>query len=94
MASLYPRCMIGRTYVGDHLTVIHAKCLSSVPSSFREEDFLRFSHCKSMGANEPWRVANFDPRGMVGRIYVGDHFTLLRTTYLSSVPHGFREEDF
>ena len=47
-----------------------------------------------MGANEPWGVANFDPRGMVGRIYVGDHFMKLHTTYLSSVPHGFREEDF
>ena len=94
VANLDPRGMNDRIYVGDHLTLLHAKYLSSGPSSFREEDFLRFSHCKSMGANEPWRVANFDPRGMVGRIYVGDHFTLLRTTYLSSVPHGFREEDF
>ena len=47
-----------------------------------------------MGANEPRGVANFDPRGMVGRIYVADHFMLLHTTYLSSAPHGFREEDF
>ena len=66
----------------------------SGPCGFREEDFLRFSHCKSMGANEPWGVANFDPRGMVGRIYVDDHFTLLCTTYLSPVPHGFTEEVF
>ena len=77
------------------MTLQHAKYLRSGPSSFREEDFLRFSHCKSMGAKGPWGpVANFDPRGMVGRIYVGDHFMLLHTTYLSSVPHGFREEDF
>ena len=26
-----------------------------------------------MGANDPLGVANLDPRGMVGRIYVGDH---------------------
>ena len=47
-----------------------------------------------MGANESWGVANFDPRGMVGRIYVGDHLTLLHTKYLSSRPYGFIEEDF
>ena len=32
---------------------------------------------KSMGANEPRGVANLAPRGMVGRIYVDDHLTLL-----------------
>ena len=37
-----------------------------------------------MGANEPRGVVNFDPRGMVGRIYVGDHLTLLHTKYLSA----------
>ena len=29
-----------------------------------------FSHYMSMGANDPRLVANLDPRGMVGRIYV------------------------
>ena len=47
-----------------------------------------------MRANEPQGVANLDPRGMVSRIYVGDHLTLLQTKYLSSEPYGFREEDF
>ena len=56
--------------------------------------FKGFPIYKSMGAKGPRGVANFDPEGMVGRIYVGDHFMLLHTTYLSSVPHGFREEDF
>ena len=37
--------------------------------------FLRFSHYKSMGANEPRDLANLVPRGMVGRINVGDHLT-------------------
>ena len=53
-----------------------------------------FSHFKSMRAVEPRGVANLDPRGMVGRIYVGDHLTLLHTKYLSSGPYDFREEDF
>ena len=36
-----------------------------------EKTFLRFSYCKSMGANDPRGVANLDPRGMIGWIYVG-----------------------
>ena len=39
-------------------------------------------------------MANLDPRGMVGRVYEGDHLTLLNTKYPNSGPHGFREEDF
>ena len=35
-----------------------------------------------------------DPRGMVGRIYKEDHYTLLLTTYESSGPCGFGKEDF
>ena len=42
--------MVGRIYVGDHLTLLHTKYLSSGPHCFREEDFLSFSHYKSMGA--------------------------------------------
>ena len=34
-----------------------------------------------------------DPRGMVGRIYKEDHYTLLQTKYESSGPCGFGEED-
>ena len=38
-------------------------------------------------------MANFDSRGMVGRIiYVGDHLRLLHTKYLSFGPHGLRED--
>ena len=35
-----------------------------------------------------------DPRGMLGRIYEEDHYTLLHTIYESSGPCGFGEEDF
>ena len=51
-------------------------------------------HCKSMGANDPWGWAIFDPRGMTGRIYKLDHYTLLHTKYEGSGPCGFEEEDF
>ena len=35
--------------------------------------FLCFSHLKSMGVHDPQGVASVDPRGLIGRIYVGDH---------------------
>ena len=35
--------------------------------------FLSFYHYKSVGANDPWGVASLDPRGLIGRIYIGDH---------------------
>ena len=79
MASLDPRGLIGRVYVVDHYTLLHTKYISSGPHGFREEDFLSFSHYKSMAANDLWGVANLDSRGMVGRIYVGVHVTSLLT---------------
>ena len=48
------------------------------------EDFLSFSHYKSVGANEPRDVASLDPRGMVGRINVRDHFNLLALSLMVS----------
>ena len=48
--------------------------------------FLRFSHYKSMEANDPWGMANLDPRDLIVRIYVGDHVTLLHTKNISGGP--------
>ena len=56
--------------------------------------FLRFSYCKSMGANDLRGVASLDPSGLIGSINVEDHLTLLHTKYTSFRPCGFREEDF
>ena len=39
-----------------------------------ENFFLSFFHCKSMGVNDPRAL---DPRGLIGKIYVEDHQTLL-----------------
>ena len=92
-----PRGTVGRMYKEDHYTFLHTKYESSWPCGFREEDFffyVFFPHCKSMGANDPRGGAIFDPRGMIGRIYIEDHLTLLHTKYESSGPCGFREEDF
>ena len=75
-----------------HCYTQNMKALGLVVSE--KKIFLCFSHCKSMGANDPWGGARMDPRGMVGRIYKEDHYTLLHTKYESSGPCGFREEDF
>ena len=48
----------------------------------------------TMGDDDPRSVANLDPRGMNGRIYVEYHLILLHTKYTSFMPYGFREEDF
>ena len=47
-----------------------------------------------MGAKDHRGVANLDPRVMVGRIYVGDHWTLIHTKCIICMPHGFREDFF
>ena len=49
----------------------------------RRRSFLCLFHCKSMGANDPWGGAISDPRGMLGRIHVKLHITMLHTKYRS-----------
>ena len=87
-----PRGTVGRIYKEDHYKLLLTKYESSGPCGFGEEDFLCFSHCKSMGANDPRGGAIFDPRGMIGRIYIADHYTLLHTKYESFGPCGFGED--
>ena len=85
-----PRGTVGRIYKEDHYTLLKTKYERSGPCGF----FLCFSHCMSMGANDPRGGAIFDPRGMIGRIYIEDHLKLLHTKYESFGPCGFGEEDF
>ena len=47
-----------------------------------------------LGANDPRGGAIFDTKGMVGRIYKEDHYTLLHTKYESSGLCGFGEDFF
>ena len=61
-----------------------------------EKIFSCFSHCMSMGANDPRGSAIFYTRGMVGRIYIEDHYTMLHTKLqtMKALGRGFVEEDF
>ena len=74
-ARMDPRGTVGRIYKEDHYTLLLTKYESSGPCGFggRRRFFLCFSHCKSMGANDPRGGAIFDPRGMIGRIYIEDY---------------------
>ena len=72
-----------------HCYTQNMKALDLVVS---EKIFLCFSHCKSMGDNDPRGGAIFDPKSMVGRIYKEDHYTLLHTKHESSGQCDFGEE--
>ena len=58
-----------------------------------EKSIFKFSPKRSMGAITPQGVTSYDHKGLIGRIYVGHHLTLLHTCtkYKSSGPHGFIE---
>ena len=58
------------------------------------EFFISYSllYSKSMETKDPEGLGNYEPRDMVGKIYVGDHQTLLYTKYISCGPYGI--EDF
>ena len=48
-----------------------------------------------MEATDPGCMPNLEHRGMVGRIYVRNHWTLLYTKYICCWPNtGFREDFF
>ena len=43
---------------------------------------------------DPSGGACLDPRGLNGRIYVGNRYRMQHTEYISCVRHGLREVDF
>ena len=48
----------------------------------------------TVGDDDPRGVANLDPRGINGRIYVEYHLTLLHTKYTSLRPCGLEKKIF
>ena len=91
-----PRGIIGRIYKEDHYTLLHTKYESSGPCGFGEEFFFYVFPIVSLWemSNDPRGGYIFDPRGMVGRIYKEDHYTLLHIKYESSWPCGLGEDVF
>ena len=60
-----------------HCYIHNMKALGLVVSE--KKIFSCFSHCMSMGADDPLGSGIFYTRGMVGRIYIEDHYTMLHT---------------
>ena len=77
-AGLDPGGLTSRIYVGDQYTLLHTKYITCEPQGFTD-NFLSFSHCKTMDTLDLHVRANLDPRGLIGRIYVGDHLALHTT---------------
>ena len=75
------------------MTMLYIKYTSFVSCCCREDFFIYF-HYKYMVDNDmpgAWPV--WTP-GTIGSIYKGEYNTLVHTTYESSGPYGFGEEDF
>ena len=85
-----PRGTVGRIYKEDHYALLPTKYESSGPCGFGEDFFYVLPMTPPP---PPPGGARMDPRGMVGRIYKEDHYTLLHTKYESSGPCGFGKED-
>ena len=86
-----PMGTVGSIYKGEYYTLVHTTYESSRSYGFEEEDFFMFSNCKSKETIEPWGGAISDPRGMLIRIYVKLHITMLHTKHRSFGFCGFRE---
>ena len=78
-----PRGTVGRIYKEDYYTLLLTKYESSGPCGFGEEDFFYVLPMNPPPPPPP-RAGPYGPqghRGMVGRIYKEDHYTLLHTKY-------------
>ena len=73
------RGTVSSFYKEDYLTLLHTKYKSSRTSGFEKKTFVYFPIVSNMLANDPQGGAIFDPRGMIGRIYVEHFITLLHT---------------
>ena len=74
MACMDPRGTVGRIYKEDHYTLLPTKYESSGPCGFGEIRFFYVFPIVSLWElMTPRGGAIFDPRGMIGRIYIEDY---------------------
>ena len=84
------RVIIWTKLVEVHKVMLNTKYQSSRPSSFREQEFGRWSSLVLW----PLGRASFDPRGIIWTNFVEVHKKMLCTKYQSSRPPRFREKEF
>ena len=74
MANLGPRHWLAGFMKGIAAKHCYTQNIKALGLMVSEKNFLLcITYCKSMGANDPRGMAILDPRGMIGRIYVGYH---------------------
>ena len=85
MACMDPRGTVVSIYKGEYYTLVHTTYESSGPYGFGEEDFyvVFFPIVSLRELLTPRGGAISDPRGMLDRIYVKLHITMLHTKYRS-----------
>ena len=74
-----PRGTVGSIYKGEYYTLVHTTYKGSGPY----EDFLIFPIVSLRELLNPRGGAISDPRGVLGRIYVKLHITMLHIKYRS-----------
>ena len=95
MACMDPSGTVGSIYKGEYYTFIQTKYESSGPYGFGEDFFYVFPivSLRELLTPIPTRGAAIsDPKGMLGRIYVKLHITMLYTKYRSFGCCGFTED--
>ena len=76
------------------MIMLYIKYTSFVSCCCRKDFFIYFHYKSTVDNDMPGAWPCMDPRGTVGSIYKGEDYTLVNTTYESSGPYGFGEEDF
>ena len=92
---LIPRHIMWIKWTKFYKKMLHTENLSSIPSSFREEEFWSWSSlflCSNLWP--PGSGVSFDPKGIIWIKLIKVHKEMLNTKYQSSNPSNFREEEF
>ena len=74
--------------------MLHTKNLSSIPSSFRGEEFWSWSSLFLCSTLWPRCGVSFNSKGIIWMRLIKVHKDMLNTKYQSSKPCSFREEEF
>ena len=91
---LIPRGIIWMKLTKVYKETLHTKNLSSIPSSFREEEFWSWSSLFLWYNLWPLCEVSFDSKGIIWIKLIKVHKEMLNTKYQSSNLCSFREEEF
>ena len=91
---LIPRGIIWIKLTKVYMEMLNTKHLSSIPSSFREEEFWRWSSLFPCSNLWPCCGVSFDAKGIIWIRLIRVHKEMQNSKYQSSNPCNFRREEF